>query len=50
MDNNPMMDEGTPSRGIDPAVAGRRMAEVLELAEHLPRRPASRKMTFPPFP
>jgi transcriptional regulator with XRE-family HTH domain len=34
----------------DPAIAGRRLVEVLELAEHLPHRPASRRVLFPPFP
>ena len=39
----------TPSRRPDRAVLDRRLVEVLELAEHLPRRRASRRMTFPPF-
>lgn len=28
---------------------GRHLAEVLELAEHLPRRRAARRITYPPF-
>lgn len=33
----------------DYATAGRRLAEVLGLAEHLPRRPAARTLPYPPF-
>jgi transcriptional regulator with XRE-family HTH domain len=33
----------------DPKVAGERLAQVLELAEHLPRRPATRHLAYPPF-
>ena len=33
----------------DPDTAGRRLVEVLELAEHLPHRRAARRLTFPPF-
>lgn len=37
-----------PSVGpLAPGEAGRRLAEVLELAEHLPHRPAARRMSFP---
>jgi transcriptional regulator with XRE-family HTH domain len=35
---------------VDPKVAGERLVEVLELAEHLPRRRAPRDLDFPPFP
>jgi transcriptional regulator with XRE-family HTH domain len=34
----------------DAETAGRRLAEVLELAEHLPQRRAPRDLPFPPFP
>jgi transcriptional regulator with XRE-family HTH domain len=34
----------------DPAVSGARLVQVLELAERLPRRPASRHLAYPPFP
>jgi uncharacterized protein len=34
-----------PNRGV----LGRRLVEVLDLAEHLPRRPAGRRLSFPPF-
>jgi transcriptional regulator with XRE-family HTH domain len=34
----------------DPTLAGERLAQVLELAEHLPRRPAARHLSYPPFP
>lgn len=34
---------------LDRAVLGDRLLEVLDLAEHLPRRPAARRMAFPPF-
>jgi transcriptional regulator with XRE-family HTH domain len=37
-------------RGPEPAVAGRRLEQVLELADALPRRRAGRRLTFPPFP
>ncbi len=33
----------------DPQVAGRRLEQVLDLAEHLPRRPAARRLSFPPL-
>ena len=33
----------------DPAVSGARLAQVLELAEHLPRRRAARRCSFPPL-
>ena len=33
----------------DPATAARRLAQVLDLAERLPRRPAGRRLTFPPL-
>jgi transcriptional regulator with XRE-family HTH domain len=40
-----------PTRPLpDPDEAGRRLAQVLELADHLPRRPAPRRLTFPPLP
>jgi transcriptional regulator with XRE-family HTH domain len=42
------LDRG-PSRP-DRLVAAARLAEVLELAEHLPHRAASRRLAFPPFP
>ena len=35
--------------GPDPVVAGHRLEQVLDLAEHLPRRPAARRLTFPPL-
>jgi transcriptional regulator with XRE-family HTH domain len=35
---------------IDPQVAARRLADVLDLAEHLPHRPAARQLRFPPLP
>ena len=38
-----------PTRRGDAEIQSRRLAEVLELAEHLPRRKASRRMAFPPF-
>lgn len=31
------------------ATRGRHLAEVLALAEHLPRRRAARRITYPPF-
>jgi transcriptional regulator with XRE-family HTH domain len=31
------------------ATRGRHLAEVLDLAEHLPRRRAARRITYPPF-
>ena len=34
-------------RGPDPAVAGRRLEQVLELADALPHRRAARHLTFP---
>jgi len=36
-------------RGPDPAVAGRRLEQVLELAEALPVRRAARHLAFPRF-
>lgn len=33
----------------DRAILGRRLEEVLDLAEHLPHRRASRRMAYPPF-
>jgi transcriptional regulator with XRE-family HTH domain len=36
-------------RGPDPAVAGRRLEQVLELADALPRRRAKRALAFPRF-
>jgi hypothetical protein len=33
----------------DAELQGRRLAEVLELAEHLPRRRAAAHMAYPPF-
>ncbi len=30
--------------------AGELLAQVLELAEHLPRRRAARRLSYPPFP
>src|SRR5262245_22939339 len=36
-------------RRTDAEVQGRRLAEVLELAEHLPRRAAARRMAYPAF-
>ncbi len=38
-----------PASGPDRALSGRRLLEVLELAEHLPHRRAPRHMAFPPF-
>ncbi|MGZ4708222.1 MAG: helix-turn-helix domain-containing protein [Acidimicrobiales bacterium] len=34
----------------DPREAARRLAEVLALAEHLPRRPAARQLAYPVLP
>ena len=34
----------------DPGTAGRRLVEVLDLAEHLPHRRAARRLDFPPLP
>ena len=34
---------------FSPVDPGRRLVEVLELADHLPRRPASRRLSFPPL-
>lgn len=39
----------TTRRAPDPETAGRRLEQVLELAEHLPRRPAARRLAFPPL-
>jgi transcriptional regulator with XRE-family HTH domain len=38
-----------PRGRADAATLGRRLAEVLELAEHLPHRPAVRRLQFPPL-
>jgi transcriptional regulator with XRE-family HTH domain len=38
------------TRRPDPAVAGERLAEVLDLAEHLPQRRPARRLAFPPLP
>jgi len=35
--------------GPDPGVAGRRLEQVLELAEELPSRPAGRLLRYPRF-
>ncbi|MBI2705517.1 MAG: helix-turn-helix transcriptional regulator [Actinobacteria bacterium] len=35
---------------VDPEVAARRLGEVLELADALPRRPAARNLRYPAFP
>jgi transcriptional regulator with XRE-family HTH domain len=35
--------------GLDPVRAAKRLVEVLELAEHLPRGKPSRRMAFPPL-
>lgn len=37
-------------RRLDDARQGRLLLEVLRLAEHLPRRPASRTLPYPRFP
>ncbi len=37
-------------RRPDPVQAGVRLAQVLELAEHLPHRPAARRLRYPGFP
>ena len=34
----------------DPAASAARLSQVLALAERLPRRPAHRRITYPPFP
>jgi len=40
----------TPVRGLpDPATLAHRLAQVLDLAEHLPRRPAARRLAYPPL-
>jgi len=36
-------------RRCDRETTARRVAQVLELAEHLPRRRAPRRMSYPPF-
>jgi transcriptional regulator with XRE-family HTH domain len=33
----------------DPVVSARRLAQVLALADRLPKRPAARRLTYPPF-
>jgi transcriptional regulator with XRE-family HTH domain len=38
-----------PRRRDLKATRGRHLVEVLELAEHLPRRRAARRITYPPF-
>lgn len=38
-----------PSRRPDRDILSSRLADVLELAEHLPRRPAARRIAYPPF-
>jgi len=39
-----------PVRGLpDPATLAHRLAEVLELAEHLPHRRAARRLAYPPL-
>ena len=39
-----------PVRGLpDPATLAHRLAEVLELAEHLPHRRAARQLAYPPL-
>jgi transcriptional regulator with XRE-family HTH domain len=37
-------------RRPDPEIAGRRLGQGLELADALPRRPASRRLAFPRLP
>jgi len=39
-----------PDRRPDRELAGRTLADVLELAEHLPHRRAARRLAFPPLP
>jgi len=39
-----------PDRRPDRERAGRALAEVLELAEHLPRRRAARRLAYPRLP
>jgi transcriptional regulator with XRE-family HTH domain len=39
-----------PRGQLDHARQGRILLEVLELAEHLPRRPADRSLPYPRFP
>jgi transcriptional regulator with XRE-family HTH domain len=34
---------------LDPRRAAERLAEVLDLADHLPQRKAARRLTFPPL-
>jgi len=39
-----------PVRSLpDPATLAHRLSQVLELAEHLPRRPAARRLAYPPL-
>jgi transcriptional regulator with XRE-family HTH domain len=39
-----------PARDLpDAATLARRLAQVLDLAEHLPRRAAARRLAFPPL-
>lgn len=35
---------------ISPEIAGQRLLEVLEFAEHFPRRPAARHLAYPMLP
>ena len=35
---------------VDPREAARRLAQVLELADQLPRRPAARRLDYPVLP
>ena len=42
------IDVGPPRP--DAQTCGRRLGQVLELAEHLPRRRASSRLEYPPFP
>jgi transcriptional regulator with XRE-family HTH domain len=40
----------TSTRDVsDPATLAERLAQVLDLAEHLPRRPAARRLAYPPL-
>lgn len=44
------LDLERAGRRPDPAVSAQRLAQVLELAEHLPRRPAASHLSYPLFP
>jgi hypothetical protein len=35
---------------VDARINADRLRQVLELAEHLPHRPASKRLAYPPFP